>query len=365
MPDARGWPTSCCRTRASSAVLDGVAAERWQGEREADAARLSRLLAGFADGRHPGLEPASPPGPDRRGDRRRRQPGADRPAPGRARRRCRTRGWRRRGATFANGSPTSAALSFELQRRARGMSLADVFRLEYQAAVGCSVHHDFAEGVRALLVDKDRNPRWQPADARRGRPGADRRPPAAALRRAASPERPTLSDPPEGSSMATVMTVTGPISADQLGYTLMHEHLFLDLTKDTWTNNNFLSDPDLTAIELERYKQAGGVTLVDQTNRGLGQDPRAVKADGRALRPERHPRVRLVPRAVLRAVPVPLEDEPGRRADDPRHHRGDRRHRRPGRDHRRDRRALPVDLAGRGADPAGGRPRPQADRRDA
>ena len=78
--------------------------------------------------------------------------------------------------------------------------------------------------------------------------------------------------------MATVMTVTGPISADQLGYTLMHEHLFLDLTKDTWTNNNFLSDPDLTAIELERYKQAGGVTLVDQTNRGLGQDPRAVKA---------------------------------------------------------------------------------------
>ena len=77
--------------------------------------------------------------------------------------------------------------------------------------------------------------------------------------------------------MATVMTVTGPISADQLGYTLMHEHLFLDLTKDTWTNNNFLSDPDLTAIELARYKQAGGVTLVDQTNRGLGQDPRAVR----------------------------------------------------------------------------------------
>lgn len=77
--------------------------------------------------------------------------------------------------------------------------------------------------------------------------------------------------------MATVMTVTGPISADQLGYTLMHEHLFLDLTKDTWTNNNFLSDPDLTLIELERYKQAGGITLVDQTNRGLGQDPRAVR----------------------------------------------------------------------------------------
>jgi predicted metal-dependent phosphotriesterase family hydrolase len=77
--------------------------------------------------------------------------------------------------------------------------------------------------------------------------------------------------------MATVMTVTGPVPAEKLGYTLMHEHLFLDLTKDTWTNNNFLSDPDLTLMELQRYKDAGGVTLVDQTNRGLGQDPIAVK----------------------------------------------------------------------------------------
>jgi predicted metal-dependent phosphotriesterase family hydrolase len=77
--------------------------------------------------------------------------------------------------------------------------------------------------------------------------------------------------------MATVMTVTGPLPAEQLGLTLMHEHLFLDLTRDTWTNNNFLSDPDLTLTELRRYKDAGGVTLVDQTNRGLGQDPRAVR----------------------------------------------------------------------------------------
>jgi predicted metal-dependent phosphotriesterase family hydrolase len=77
--------------------------------------------------------------------------------------------------------------------------------------------------------------------------------------------------------MATVMTVNGPVLADQLGVTLMHEHLFLDLTRDMWTNNNFLSDPDLTAAELQRFKDAGGSTLVDQTNRGLGQDPLAVK----------------------------------------------------------------------------------------
>jgi len=41
--------------------------------------------------------------------------------------------------------------------------LAEVFRLEYQASVGCCMQHDFAEGVRALLVDKDKSPRWQPA----------------------------------------------------------------------------------------------------------------------------------------------------------------------------------------------------------
>ena len=64
---------------------------------------------------------------------------------------------------FLAGSPTSAALGLELQRRARNLSLADVFRLEWQASVGCCAHTDFAEGVRALLIDKDKQPRWQPA----------------------------------------------------------------------------------------------------------------------------------------------------------------------------------------------------------
>ena len=52
-----------------------------------------------------------------------------------------------------------------MQRRARHLSLADVFRLEYQASVGCCMHGDFAEGVRALLIDKDKAPQWQPAPA--------------------------------------------------------------------------------------------------------------------------------------------------------------------------------------------------------
>lgn len=65
--------------------------------------------------------------------------------------------------TLAAGSPGSARLGFELQARAAGMSLAEVFRMEYIAALHCAAHGDFAEGIRALLIDKDRNPQWEPA----------------------------------------------------------------------------------------------------------------------------------------------------------------------------------------------------------
>jgi len=63
---------------------------------------------------------------------------------------------------YAHGSPTSAALSFELMKRHAGADLADVLRLEYQASVGCCVHPDFPEGVRASLVDKDKFAQVEP-----------------------------------------------------------------------------------------------------------------------------------------------------------------------------------------------------------
>ncbi|ROZ78230.1 enoyl-CoA hydratase/isomerase family protein [Ramlibacter sp. WS9] len=64
---------------------------------------------------------------------------------------------------FMKGSPTSAALAFELWRRVPRLSLAEVFRLEYRASLGCCAHADFAEGIRALLIDKDRKPQWTPS----------------------------------------------------------------------------------------------------------------------------------------------------------------------------------------------------------
>lgn len=66
-------------------------------------------------------------------------------------------------AALLAGAPGSARLGFELQRRAADLSLADTFRLEYIVSLHCAAHGDFAEGIRALLIDKDRQPRWQPA----------------------------------------------------------------------------------------------------------------------------------------------------------------------------------------------------------
>ncbi|UPG90541.1 enoyl-CoA hydratase/isomerase family protein [Luteibacter aegosomaticola] len=65
--------------------------------------------------------------------------------------------------TLRAGAPGSARLAFELQRCAADMSLADVFRQEYIVSLHCAAHGDFMEGIRALLIDKDRQPHWQPA----------------------------------------------------------------------------------------------------------------------------------------------------------------------------------------------------------
>lgn len=73
-------------------------------------------------------------------------------------------GWlRKAGAALKAGSPTSAALIWELWRRAKHLSLADAFRLELIVSLQCCAHPDFAEGVRALLIDKDNAPRWTPS----------------------------------------------------------------------------------------------------------------------------------------------------------------------------------------------------------
>lgn len=60
-------------------------------------------------------------------------------------------------------SPTALKVSLESLQRAQGGTLAEALVTEYRVSVNSQRSHDFIEGVRAQLVDKDRNPQWKPA----------------------------------------------------------------------------------------------------------------------------------------------------------------------------------------------------------
>ncbi|CAO1668615.1 phosphotriesterase family protein [Salinicola sp. NYA28a] len=100
-----------------------------------------------------------------------------------------------------------------------------------------------------------------------------------------------------------IMTVDGPIMADQLGHTLMHEHLQNDcscwwhppreaerlylaeapisiellseLRQDPFVNkhNIMLDDLGLAVEEVRAFTAVGGRSIVDPTCRGIGRDP--------------------------------------------------------------------------------------------
>ena len=103
------------------------------------------------------------------------------------------------------------------------------------------------------------------------------------------------------------MTVIGAVEPDQLGFTLMHEHLFLDLSKnhmpdadapatelDRWfaplqlsnlhlarrvlplVDNYILSSESDAVAEVGDFARLGGGTLVDVTSRGLKRDVPAI-----------------------------------------------------------------------------------------
>ena len=60
-------------------------------------------------------------------------------------------------------SPTSCMLTLHALREGRGATIESCLKLEYRMVCGIKAGHDFYEGVRAQLIDKDRTPRWSPA----------------------------------------------------------------------------------------------------------------------------------------------------------------------------------------------------------
>ncbi|NXK05840.1 HIBCH protein, partial [Herpetotheres cachinnans] len=60
-------------------------------------------------------------------------------------------------------SPTSLKMTLRQLREGASMNLQDVLTMEYRLSQACMRGHDFYEGVRAVLIDKDQSPRWKPA----------------------------------------------------------------------------------------------------------------------------------------------------------------------------------------------------------
>jgi phosphotriesterase-related protein len=71
-----------------------------------------------------------------------------------------------------------------------------------------------------------------------------------------------------------ITTVSGRIAAHDLGPTLMHEHLYCDISAQSGKQDNVLTDTTLMARELARFSAAGGRSIVEMTPVGLGRDPR-------------------------------------------------------------------------------------------
>jgi phosphotriesterase-related protein len=81
-----------------------------------------------------------------------------------------------------------------------------------------------------------------------------------------------------------IQTVLGPIAPEQLGVCMSHEHLIVD-SWAMWQVPNYsliVDDVDLVAEEVQMYRNAGGNSIIDVTNIGLGRNPVALQQISRA-----------------------------------------------------------------------------------
>ncbi|MBN9173829.1 MAG: hypothetical protein J0I70_06710, partial [Microbacterium sp.] len=78
------------------------------------------------------------------------------------------------------------------------------------------------------------------------------------------------------------MTVLGEVAPEELGVTLTHDHILVDGWGLRQLYEAILDDEAIALAELIRYREAGGRTICDPTNTGLGRDPEALARLSRA-----------------------------------------------------------------------------------
>ncbi|HXA91543.1 MAG TPA: enoyl-CoA hydratase/isomerase family protein [Mycobacterium sp.] len=65
---------------------------------------------------------------------------------------------------IATRSPIAVSVALEAVRRAAKLeTLEDVLTQDYRVSSASARSHDLVEGIRAQIIDKDRNPKWSPA----------------------------------------------------------------------------------------------------------------------------------------------------------------------------------------------------------
>jgi enoyl-CoA hydratase len=66
-------------------------------------------------------------------------------------------------ATIRTKAPLSLKIALAQMRRGRNWSFAECMQTEFRIVSRVAYGHDFYEGIRAVIIDKDNRPQWQPA----------------------------------------------------------------------------------------------------------------------------------------------------------------------------------------------------------
>ena len=66
-------------------------------------------------------------------------------------------------ATLLEKSPTSLKITFRQLTQYGDLDFEAAMKIEYRMAIRCNFSHEFYEGIRAQIIDKDRQPKWRPA----------------------------------------------------------------------------------------------------------------------------------------------------------------------------------------------------------